>query len=205
MTNIKYTHCRYLSSMIMINNILVEAAVYQEHFVCNIDRCKGICCIEGDFGAPLEPEEEKILHEIKDKLEEYVEPESWAFLTQHGPTRNYPQNKSVGTPIHDDGRCAYAVFNQDGSIGCGIEHAWRDGKIDFRKPVSCHLYPIRIKKHPTNGMEMVTYERWDICAPACGHGTNLNVKLHEFTKDALVRKYGNDFYDQFEATVRETD
>lgn len=189
----------------MINNILVEADVYREHFVCHIDRCKGICCIEGDFGAPLEPDEEDILRDIQHKLKDYVEEISWDLIQSRGATRYYPQNKSVGTPIHQDGRCAYAVYNQDGSIGCGIEHAWRDGEIDFRKPVSCHLYPIRIKKHPTNGMEMVTYERWDICSPACVNGRQLGEKLHEFTREALIRKYGEAFFDQLKEAVEDNE
>ncbi len=187
--------------MIMINNVIIEADVYQRHFVCHIDRCKGICCVEGDFGAPLEPAEEKIIEEIHDKISAYLEPDSVEYLKEKGPTNYFAENKSVGTPIHDDGRCAYAVFNNDGSIGCGIEHAWLDGKIDFQKPVSCHLYPIRIKKNKTNGMEMVTYERWEICAPACGNGQNLGVRLHEFAKDAMTRKYGEAFYEQLVAAV----
>ena len=184
--------------MIMINNVLVEPAVYQSHFVCHIERCKGICCIEGDYGAPLEPEEIDILEQIQSEIQEYLEPSSVKYLESSEPTTYYAENKSVGTPIHDDGRCVYAVYNMDGSIGCGIEHAWLDKKIDFRKPVSCHLYPIRIKKNVENGMELVSYEKWSICSDACTHGDDLGVKLHEFTKDALIRKYGESFYQQLE-------
>ncbi len=187
--------------MIMINNIMVEADVYENYFVCNIDRCKGICCIEGDYGAPVEKHEEETLKTIYNKIDDYLEPDSVTFLKTTGPTAYYEENKSVGTPIHEDGRCAYAVYNKDGSIGCGIEHAWRDGKIDFRKPVSCHLYPIRIKKNPANGMELMTYEKWSICNPACGNGEKLDVTLHEFAKEAIERKYGEQFYEQLQAAV----
>ncbi len=187
--------------MIMINNVIVESDVYENYFVCHIDRCKGICCIEGDFGAPLEAHEEKILAQIYDKIDLYLEPESVEFLKTSGPSTYYEENKSVGTPIHDDGRCAYAVYSEDGSIGCGIENAWRDGKIDFRKPISCHLYPIRIKSNPRNGMEMMTYEKWSICNPACSNGAQLDVTLHEFAKEAIERKYGQEFYEQLEAAV----
>lgn len=187
----------------MINNVIVEADVYENYFVCNIDKCKGMCCIEGDFGAPLEEDEIDIISSIQDKIADYLEPDSLAYLKENGPTTYYPENKSVGTPVHEDGRCAYAVFNKDGSIGCGIEHAWRDKKIDFQKPVSCHLYPIRIKKNPTNGLEMMTYERWGICSPACGHGEKLDVTVFEFCKDAVARKYGEEFVDQLSAAVCE--
>lgn len=188
--------------MIMINNVIVEGDVYEDNFVCNVDRCKGVCCIEGDFGAPLEHEEEAELANIYDKIDNYLEPESVAFLKENGPTQFFPENSSVGTPVHEDGRCAYAVYNKDGSIGCGIEHAWLDKKITFRKPVSCHLYPIRIKKHPTNGMEMMTYERWNICQPACANGKKLGVTLFDFAKDAVRRKYGDDFVEQLEEAVQ---
>ena len=188
--------------MIMINNVIVEADIYENFFVCNIEKCKGICCVEGDFGAPLEKNEEKILEDIQEEVKPYLEKESLAFLQDNGPTTYYEENKSVGTPIHEDGRCAYAVFNQDGSIGCGIEHAWRDKKIDFQKPISCHLYPIRIKSNSANGMEMMTYEKWSICNAACSNGENLDVTLVEFCKDSIVRKYGPDFYEQLDAAVQ---
>jgi len=187
--------------MIMINNVIVESDVYENYFVCNIERCKGVCCVEGDFGAPLEQQEEAILADIYDKIPEYLEPSSVELLEENGPTTYYPENKSVGTPVHEDGRCAYAVYAKDGGIGCGIENAWREGKIDFRKPISCHLYPIRIKENPSNGMEMMTYERWGICNPACSNGEKLDVTLHEFAKDAIIRKYGEAFYDQLLAAV----
>ena len=185
----------------MINNVIVHTDVYENYFVCNIDRCKGVCCVEGDFGAPLEKHEEEILSHIYNKIDEYLEPESITFLKANGPTAYYAENKTVGTPVHDDGRCVYAVYNEDGSIGCGIEHAWRDNKTDFRKPISCHLYPIRIKTNPYNGVEMLTYEKWSICNPACRNGEKLDVTLHEFAKEAIIRKYGEDFYEQLEAAV----
>ena len=187
----------------MINNVIVESDVYENQFVCNIDACKGICCIEGDFGAPLEKHEEKIIEEIQDKIKDYLEPESLEYIKKNGPTTYYAENKTIGTPVHEDGRCTYAVFNQDGSIGCGIEHAWRDGKIDFQKPVSCHLYPIRIKKDETNGMEMMTYERWDICSAACSNGKKLDVTVLDFCKDAVKRKYGEAFCEQLDAAVKQ--
>jgi hypothetical protein len=187
----------------MINNVIVDSDVYENYFVCNIDRCKGMCCIEGDFGAPLEEEEINILDDIHDKISDYLEPDSVKFLKENGATAYYTENKTVGTPIHEDGRCAYAVFNKDGSIGCGIEHAWLDKKIDFQKPISCHLYPIRIKKNQTSGMEMMTYEKWDICNPACSHGKKLDVTVFEFSKDSIVRKYGEEFHAQLEAAVKE--
>lgn len=189
--------------MILINNVVIEEDVYRDHFVCHIEKCKGICCVEGDYGAPLEKEEEKILEQLYLEITDYFEPESVAYLKENGPTTYYKENKKVGTPIHEDGRCAYAVFNADGSIGCGIEHAWKDGKTDFRKPISCHLYPIRIKQNQTNGMEMITYERWGICSPACDLGDELGVSVMEFSKDSLVRKYGEEFYDQLEEAVEQ--
>lgn len=180
---------------------MVEDGVYASNFVCHINRCKGICCIEGDFGALLEEEEVDILLDIQEAIKPYLEPESIPFLDENGPTTYYEENKSIGTPVHADGRCAYAVYNQDGSIGCGIEHAYFDGQIDFRKPISCHLYPIRIKKHPENGMELMTYEKWHICAPACSHGDKLGVRLYQFTREAIERKYGQEFFDQLSDAV----
>ncbi len=132
--------------MLIIDDILISETVFTERFVCHLDRCKGICCIEGDFGAPLEKGEPEVLAEIYEDIKPFLREEGIAVLEEKGLFVLYKEEKTYGTPLLDNGACAYLTFDERGIALCGIELAWKAGATDFQKPISCHLYPIRIKK-----------------------------------------------------------
>lgn len=188
--------------MIMINDVLVTDEVVEEHFLCNLNACKGACCWEGDFGAPLEKEEMFILEEIYDKVGPFLRPEGRAAIEREGLYTYIEEAKEYATTLIDGGPCAYMTYDRNGIAQCGIEQAYNAGEIDFRKPVSCHLYPIRIERNPQSGFEVLQYDRWDICSAACSLGAKERLPIYRFVKDALIRKYGEEFYEALEGAIR---
>lgn len=185
--------------MILIDNKIIADDVTQEHFICNLKVCKGECCVKGEGGAPLEDEEVGILDDIYDTIEPYLTEEGKAEIEKQG---RYTMNDKgvMVTPLINGGACAYLNYDALGIAKCGIQTAYEDGKIDFPKPISCHLYPIRIEK--LHDFEAINYSRWDICSTACSLGKEKQVAIYQFLKEPLVRKYGQDFYDQLDATVQ---
>lgn len=181
--------------MILIDDILISDDVVETHFVCDLNACKGACCVEGDSGAPLEEDEIEILKENLDKILPYLTPEGVESIRQNGVyiVEEDDEYTGLATPLINGGACAYIHYLPDGTATCGIEKAYNDGKISFRKPISCHLYPIRIKNYDT--VVGVNYDEWDICDPACSLGKKLQVPLYVFVKDALIRKFGTEFYE----------
>lgn len=185
--------------MILIENTIISDDIVERKFVCQLNACKGACCVSGDSGAPLDYEETKILEDIYDKIKPYLTEKGIQSIEQFGKYMIDSEGEFV-TPLVDGNKeCAYTIF-ENGIALCGIEKAYRDGAIDFYKPMSCHLYPIRIKKH--KDYEAINYDRWDVCAPACSFGSKTGVRVFEFVKDALVRKYGEEWYKQLEGAVQ---
>ena len=137
----------YLCAMISIGKSLVSAELLSEQFVCDLQKCKGACCVEGDAGAPLEEDEVKVLAAEYPKFKSYLRPEGIAAVEGQGTHVIDPVDGEPVTPLVNGAECAYVVFDEKGTTLCGIEKAWRDGKTNFRKPVSCHLYPIRIQRY----------------------------------------------------------
>ena len=180
--------------MIVIDNILVSDEVVQEQFVCDLSKCKGGCCEDGDAGAPLTNEE---LDEVKEAYSKVI-----PYLTDAGRMEAekqglYRYDKEFGwvTPTIDSGICVYGYRDKKGIIKCAFEQAYNDGLISWKKPISCHLYPIKIKKSRHTDHEMVNYEpREDLCAPGCALGEKLKVPVYQFLKESIVRKYGEEFY-----------
>ncbi len=177
--------------MIVIQNTVISDDVAEQFFVCNLDACKGACCVEGDLGAPLELEELAILKNEYPKIE--------PFLTEAGKQAIAAQGLYIedwegdySTTTIDDRECAYALYDERGILKCGIEQAYLAGATDFKKPISCHLYPIRITKY--DGFEALNYDRWDICSPACSFGAKLGVPVYKFLQEPLIRKYGTEWY-----------
>ena len=187
--------------MILIQEILVSATLIEEHFVCHLERCKGACCWKGDFGAPLEPAEINILDEVLPKVTPYLPGESVQRIEQEGFARYYAEKDMTGTNLLDNGACVFMTTNDAGIAGCGIQNAWADGVIEFKKPVSCHLYPIRVTSNPELGFEALNYDEWDICSPACALGAELKVPLYQFAREAIVRTYGQEFYDELDSVA----
>lgn len=185
--------------MISIDNTLVSDELLSEQFVCDLQKCKGACCVEGDAGAPLEAEEVAILKEEYPKFKSYLRPEGIAAVEAQGTHVIDPVDDEPVTPLVNGAECAYVVFDERGTTLCGIEKAWKDGETSFRKPVSCHLYPIRIQRYKS--FDAVNYHKWQICAPACDLGKELKVPVYRFAKDALLRKYGEKWYADLEAVA----
>jgi hypothetical protein len=179
--------------MIQIDNQLISTEILQEEFVCNISACKGECCVAGDAGAPITIEESKIIDREFDKFKSYIPAKGLKSIEEQGRFV-LDENGELETPLNNGKECAYTVFDEKGSAMCGIELAWKDGKTNFRKPISCHLYPIRTTQYES--FEAVNYERWSICSDACSLGKELKVPIFKFTKDALIRKYGEAWYEE---------
>lgn len=180
--------------MIEIDGKIISGEVFERQFVCNLKACKGICCVEGDAGAPLLPEETEILEKIYPDIESFLAEDGKAAIAEQGTSVTDSFDGEPVTPLVDGAHCAYTVFEADGTAACGIENAWKAGKTDFRKPISCHLYPIRIKSYPE--FDAVNYDHWSICDAACRLGESLQVPVYEFLKEALIRKYGEEWYEK---------
>jgi hypothetical protein len=182
--------------MIIIQETIISDDVFDQEFVCNLDACKGACCVEGDEGAYLDKEETKILKKIFPKIKNYLTKEGIKAIEQQGYFVENAEGE-LKTPLINGGPCAYITFEK-GIALCGIEKAHRDGKIKWKKPISCHLYPIRITR--IGDHDALNYDRWKICKPACKLGKELHVPVFRFVKDAIIRKYGKEYYGAMEAT-----
>ncbi len=185
--------------MIAIDDILVSDQVVQEQFVCDLEKCKGGCCVDGDAGAPLENAELKELNTVYNVVRPYLTEEARVIIETEG---NYLYDKEFGwvTPTTSNGMCAYGMVDEKGIVKCAIEQAFNEGKISWKKPISCHLFPVRIKK--TKRGELVNYEpREDLCAAACSLGKKLKLPVYQFLKEPLIRKYGQNFYDALTASA----
>jgi len=188
--------------MIVIDDKTISDDVVEEQFVCDLNACKGACCIEGDFGAPLDKSELPILDKIYDTVKPYLTEEGIRTIEKQGKYVYVKETREYCTPLMEkDKGCAWLGHDSHGIVICAIEKACREGKLDFKKPVSCHLYPIRITKY--KNYDAVNYERWHICKAACKNGKALKVPVYKFLKEALIRKYGAGFYDTLELTVQE--
>ncbi|WP_018675882.1 DUF3109 family protein [Riemerella columbina] len=177
--------------MIQIEDKLISEDIFNEEFVCNLSRCKGACCIEGDAGAPLDKEETDILEEIYPKIKPFLRPEGVKAIESQG-TSVEDFDGDLVTPLIDNRDCAYVIFDENGITKCGIEKAYEAGTIDWQKPISCHLYPIRITEYPS--FTAFNYHEWTICSDACQLGKELKVPVYQFLKTPLIRKYGETFY-----------
>lgn len=187
--------------MIAIDDILVSDEVISEQFVCDLNKCKGGCCEDGDSGAPLTNEELQLLRDFIDDIKPYMTPEGLSVIEKEGLYK-YDQEFGWVTPTIGGKMCVYGYRDQQGIIKCGIEQAWLDKKITWKKPISCHLFPIKVTKSKRQKQEYVNYEpREDLCKAACKLGKNLKVPVYVFLKDALIRKYGPEFYATLEATA----
>jgi len=178
--------------VISIENVLVSDDVLEAKFVCDLHKCKGGCCEDGDAGAPLEKEELKLLEEHFENVKPYLTKEGLAEIKRKGKFL-YDREFGWVTPTIKGKICAYGYRDEHGIIKCGIEQAWNDKKIDWKKPISCHMYPIRV----TRNKEYINlnYEPRDVlCSPACALGKKLKLPVYQFLKDALVRMFGIDFY-----------
>lgn len=189
-------------NMIYIDNVLISDEVVQEQFVCDLSKCKGACCEDGDAGAPLTNEELDILVENYSVIEKYMTAEGIAIIEKQG---KYVYDKTFGwvTPTVNNQICAYGFKDKNGTILCAIEQAYNNGELNWKKPISCHLFPIKISKSKQDAdIEFVNYEpREDLCKAACDLGKKTKVPAYIFLKDAIIRKYGQEFFETLDATA----
>ena len=187
--------------MIVIDDKIISDDVRKRFFVCTLEKCKGACCVQGEGGAPLTDEEVELLPKIYEHVKPYMTEEGIATVEKVGFTNQEEGEDYLATPLRpSDSACAYVNFDENGITYCGIERAYLDGKIEFQKPVSCHLYPIRVKEYEE--FDAVNYDQWEICNPACSFGEQLGVPLYQFVKTPLIRKYGEECYYALEATIK---
>jgi hypothetical protein len=180
------------SKMIAIDNTLVSEAILEKKFVCDLHACKGECCVSGVSGAPLEEEEIGELEKILPDILPYMTKEGIGAVEKQG-AYVLDDDGELTTPLVDGAQCAY-VYMENEVAKCSIEKAWYQGKVKFKKPISCHLYPIRITRQ--KGFDKLEYHKWNICKPACNCGEKLNVQVYQFLKEPLIRKFGKEWYMQ---------
>ena len=186
--------------MIQIDNVVVSFDVFREKFLCNLDACKGECCIEGDAGAPVELEEVAKLEEALPAIWDELSPEARRVIEEQGVVYT-DQEGDLVTSIVNNKDCVFTCYDEKGCCYCAIEKAYRAGKVDFYKPVSCHLYSIRVGNY--GSYKAVNYHRWDVCKAAVLLGRKENLPVYKFLKEPLIRKFGKAWYEELELTARE--
>ena len=184
--------------MIQIENTLISEEIITENFVCNLNKCKGECCVAGDAGAPLEAAELKIMETVFEKVKPYLNEKGLKAIAEQGLYVIDDDGDYTTTCVEKNLECAYVLF-ENGITQCAFEKAYNDGVIDFKKPISCHLYPIRITPYET--FEALNYDRGSICSDACRFGDSLKVPVYQFLKEPLIRKYGENWYKQLQLLV----
>lgn len=186
--------------MFQLGKTIVSEDIIEKDFVCNLNACKGACCIEGEAGAPVTKEEVQILKDIYPAVKPFLRPEGVEAIDKQG-THIETELGELETPLVNGKECAYVTFTKNGIASCGIEDAHNAGVIDpiamgFIKPISCHLYPVRVQDY--SEFAAVNYHRWPICDPACTLGKELQVPVYKFVKTALIRKFGENWYAELE-------
>lgn len=186
--------------MLQIDDTIISLDLFNERFVCDLSSCKGICCIEGDAGAPLLEEEIDIIEDLLPVIEDFLSETSKEIIRKQGVFYIDEEGEPV-TSIVDDKECVFTYTDEDGICKCAIEKAYSEGKTDFYKPISCHLYPVRIQKY--KDFEAVNYHQWKVCE--CGRilGNNVKVPVYKFLKEPLIRKFGTEWYEQMEIADQE--
>jgi len=177
--------------MIEIGKTLISTELLEEHFVCDLNKCKGECCIAGDYGAPLDKSELKEIEKYYPIVKPLLQERALKSLDEQGLYVKDDEGDWVTPLINGNEECAFTIF-ENGIAKCSFEKAYYDGQIPWKKPISCHLYPVRIKK--LKNYDALNYDRWDVCAPACKVGKSLKVPVYQFLKESLTRKYGEEWY-----------
>jgi hypothetical protein len=184
--------------MIQIDDKLLSFDIFEKHFCCDLPKCLGACCVHGESGAPLESDEIDSLKAEIEKIKPYLKPSGLRAIEKQGVAIRDLDGDMV-TPLIENEECAYSI-EEDEITFCAIEKAWLEGKVKFRKPISCHLYPIRAKKYPT--FTALNYDQWSICQPARELGEKEGIPVFKFLKGAITRAYGEDFFTELEEAYR---
>ena len=181
--------------MFQLGKTIVSEDIIEKDFICNLAACKGACCVDGDAGAPLEKDEANILEEIYSKVKPFLRQEGVTAIEKQGAFITTEEGE-LETPLIDGADCAYVIFDENDIALCAIEEAYNQGEVTWKKPVSCHLYPVRVKDY--SEFSAVNYHHWQICDDACTLGKELQVPIYKFVKEALIRKFGEDWYMELE-------
>ncbi len=182
--------------MIALGHTLVSEDVFDKKFVCDLNACKGECCVSGDSGAPLNKKELKILDAVYPEVKPYMNEKGIAAVEKQGTYVLDNDGDYTTTLVSEGAECAFVYFDEHKIAKCAIEKAYLEGKIEWKKPISCHLYPIRITEYKE--YDAINYHDWHICKPACECGKSLDVPVFKFLKDPLIRKYGENWYEELE-------
>lgn len=191
---IREQYC-YLCDMFQLGKTIVSEDIIRKDFVCNLSACKGACCVDGDAGAPLDKDEAKILEEIYPNVKPFLRKEGIETIKHQGKYV-ITEEGEFETPLINGADCAYVFFDDKKTALCAIEEAYNQGEIKWKKPISCHLYPVRVKDY--SEFSAVNYHEWQICDDACVLGRELQVPIYKFVKEALIRKFGNNWYEELE-------
>jgi len=186
--------------MFQLGKTLVSEDIIEKDFVCNLSACKGACCIDGEAGAPLNEEEVKILQDVYPKVKPFMRQQGIDTVEDQG-TSIVTKDGELETPLINNADCVYVAFDDKGTALCAIEEAYNQGLVNWKKPISCHLYPIRVQDY--SEFSAVNYHKWEICNDACALGKELQVPVYKFVKQALVRKFGEDWYTELEKVAQD--
>jgi len=186
--------------MLQIQDTIISLDILEEYFVCDLSVCKGICCVEGDSGAPVEEGEIACLEKVLPVIWDDLSPKAKKVIEKQGLVYRDIDGDYV-TSIVNGLDCVFTCYDENAYCKCAIEKAFREGKIDFYKPVSCHLYPIRVKQY--KGFRAVNYHRWQVCRAAVISGKKQGVKVYQFLKEPLIRKFGEEWYEMLSAAANE--
>jgi hypothetical protein len=186
--------------MVQIDDKIISLDIFRERFLCDLPKCLGSCCVEGESGAPLEDEETPVLDRIYPKIKHLLSAEAIDVIEKKGTWETDADGDKV-TPIIAGRECVYTYFDGEGVCKCAIEKAHEEGLIDFKKPVSCHLYPIRVDKYPN--YEALNYHIWPVCNTARELGRQIGLPIYRFLKEPIIRKYGEKFYNEMQEVDRE--
>ena len=181
--------------MVEIGRTILSRDIFEKHFLCDVLKCKGACCIEGDSGAPLTEDESVLIKKEYLKFEEYL-PKKHKYEIKKQGFSVIDSDGDLVTPLVDERQCAYSYYNSNGILKCAIEKAHTEGKTEIRKPISCHLFPIRITQYKR--FDAVNYQELDICKPGRACGASVKLPLYKFLKEPLVKKYGEEWYKEVE-------
>ncbi len=181
-----------LCHMIIVRETLVSEELFEEYFVCDLNACKGACCVEGESGAPLENEELIELEAVYELVKPYMRPEGIEAIEKKGLYTVDHDGDLVTTLVGEQGECSFVVYDERGIAKCALEQAFLEGKTHWKKPISCHLYPVRLSK--LKEYVGVNYHRWQLCEPACACGSKLKVSVFQFLKEPLIRRFGPEWY-----------
>jgi hypothetical protein len=187
--------------MIIVGNTLVSEDLFDQQFVCDLNACKGACCVEGESGAPLDHDELLKIEENLDAVKPFMRDEGIRALEQNGPYVVDDDGEFVTSLVGKHGACVFVNFDDKGIAKCALEQAFNAGATNWKKPISCHLYPVRLAK--LTEYVAVNYHKWQVCEPACECGKSLKVPVYKFLKEPLIRKFGHEWYAELEAVAQQ--